>query len=354
MINSFYTDILNTSYLISYVLIFFIFIISFITRKFEAYILLAIVKKVLKIQISKKTNHWITNIIKPFRIVYLNIFLTSAILIFSENSINIYLIKINKCILIILIFWTIICLLSPLIEYLNSKNKVLSSTLSSWFTSSIKYILIVFSLIIILEIWGIRVAPIVAGLGLFGIAVALGAQDLFKNLISGMLIIFEKRFQIGDIIEVTNHVVGTVEHVGFRSTIIRKFDTTEISVPNYIFAETPIVNFSNRKYRRINKKIGVTYDTSTVQLKKITTDIRSYIVQSNEFIVNDEYSCTVRVENFNDSSIDIMIYCFTNTVEWARYLEINEKLSLEVKSILKQNNSSFAFPTRSIIIEKDL
>ena len=66
------------------------------------------------------------------------------------------------------------------------------------------------------ETWGIKIGPVIAGLGLFGVAVALGAQDLFKNLISGILIIMEKRFQLGDVIEVPGHAIGTVEHIEFK------------------------------------------------------------------------------------------------------------------------------------------
>ena len=75
----------------------------------------------------------------------------------------------------------------------------------------------------ILELWGIKVGPVIAGLGLFGVAVALGAQDLFKNLISGIMILMEKRFTIGDVISVSGEVEGVVEQIGFRSTLVRKF-----------------------------------------------------------------------------------------------------------------------------------
>ena len=76
----------------------------------------------------------------------------------------------------------------------------------------------------VLELWGIKIGPIIAGLGLFGVAVALGAQDLFKNLISGILVLVERRFQVGDWIFVEDVIEGTVESIGFRSTVVRRFD----------------------------------------------------------------------------------------------------------------------------------
>ena len=84
--------------------------------------------------------------------------------------------------------------------------------------------MLVLGTVAILELWGIRVGPVIAGLGLFGVAVALGAQDLFKNLISGIMILMEKRFTVGDVILVSGEVEGVVEQIGFRSTLVRRFD----------------------------------------------------------------------------------------------------------------------------------
>ena len=93
---------------------------------------------------------------------------------------------------------------------------------------SIRYLIIFLGIVAVLEIWGIKIGPVIAGLGLLGVAVALGAQDLFKNLISGIIVLLEKRFKIGDVINVPGHTEGTVEQIGFRSTLIRMFDSTPI------------------------------------------------------------------------------------------------------------------------------
>ena len=221
-----------------------------------------------------------------------------------------------------------------------------------WLTRSLKYLVIFLGIVAVLEIWGIKIGPVIAGLGLFGVAVALGAQDLFKNLISGMLIIMEKRFQLGDVIEVPDHALGTVEHIGFRSTLIRQFDTTSISLPNYVFSDSAILNYSQRKYRRINWTIGLTYDTATENLKKICQLIEDHIRNNQDFIVNDEYQVFVRIEKFNDSSIDILIIAYTKTNDWQEYLVIKEQLALIIKTIVENNHSALAFPSTSIYIEK--
>ena len=119
----------------------------------------------------------------------------------------------------------------------------------------------------ILEIWGIKIGPILAGLGLFGVAVALGAQDLFKNLISGFLVIAEKRFNPGDWIRVDGEVEGTVETINFRSTLVRRFDKAPVFVPNSKLSDNSVINFSSMTFRRIYWVIGVEYRTTVDQLR---------------------------------------------------------------------------------------
>ena len=219
--------------------------------------------------------------------------------------------------------------------------------------NSIKYLIIFLGVVAILETWGIKIGPVIAGLGLLGVAVALGAQDLFKNLISGIMILMEKRFQIGDVIKVPGHTEGVVEQIGFRSTLIRKFDSTPITIPNYIFAEAPILNYSNRNYRRINWTIGLEYNSTLDQIKNLTNTISSYLNESENFMVDQNHKAYVRLEKFNDSSIDILIICFTSTKDWEKYLEIKEDLAIKIKDSVEKIGLNFAFPSQSIYVEKN-
>lgn len=120
-----------------------------------------------------------------------------------------------------------------------------------------------------------------------------------------------------------------------------------------MFLDSAILNYSERKYRRIKWIIELTYVTTTEQLKNICQEIESHISQNSNFIVNDDYQIFVRIDKFNDSSIDILIYTFTNTNNWSKYLEIKESLAYSIKSIVKTNQSAFAFPSQSIYIEKN-
>ena len=243
-------------------------------------------------------------------------------------------------------------LLIPFSIFFNKLEKTLSKALVAWIVNSLKYLIIFLGVAALLETWGIKVGPVIAGLGLLGVAVALGAQDLFKNLISGIMILMEKRFQIGDVIKVPDHTEGVVEQIGFRSTLIRKFDSTPVTIPNHIFAEAPILNYTNRNYRRINWTIGLEYNSTLDQIKKFTESISSYLHSSENFMINEDYKAFVRLEKFNDSSIDILVICFTSTKDWDKFLKIKEELAMEIKAKVEKIGLNFAFPSQSIYIEK--
>src|SRR6056300_377873 len=158
---------------------------------------------------------------------------------------------INRTLITILIFWIIHQIIEPVSYVLSGLDQLLSRELIGWIIKSLKILIFILGLAAVLELWGIKIGPIIAGLGLFGVAVALGAQDLFKNLISGILVLVEKRFKIGDWISVDGIIEGTVENIGFRSTSIRKFDKSLAIIPNFQFAENAVVNVSETSNWRI-------------------------------------------------------------------------------------------------------
>ncbi|MBN1960878.1 MAG: mechanosensitive ion channel family protein [Deltaproteobacteria bacterium] len=256
--------------------------------------------------------------------------------------------KLVRSLIIYIILWGFYCLVTPFRFLFDRVAVVFSSAMRDWLLKVIKIALVFIAIATVLEIWGIKVGPVLAGLGLFGVAVALGAQDLFKNLISGLLIISEKRFNIGDWILVDGVVEGTVEHLGFRSTLVRRFDKAPVYVPNAKLADLAVTNFSAMTFRRIYWHIGVEYRTTIEQLRRIRDRIEAYLFNNDEFVKPSEASTFVRIDRFSDSSIDIMLYCFTRTTIWGQWLEIKERLALEVKKIVEGEGSSFAFPSRSI------
>ena len=344
-------DIIGIS-LIEFLFIFFAFIVALLIRGIIAKILVNKVKYFVFKTTSNIDNLIFDALIPPFKLVaFILVFFLISLYFDNNSGLGIFISKINNSISTIFIFWLIHQLIIPLAKYFTKLEKLLSKALVTWIIQSLKYLIIFLGSVAVLELWGIKIGPVIAGLGLFGVAVALGAQDLFKNLISGIMILLEKRFHIGDVISVPGHTEGTVEHIGFRSTLIRKFDSTPITIPNYIFAEAPILNYSNRTNRRINWVIGLEYNSTMDQIKNFTETISNYINNNSNFIVNDNYKSFVRLDKFNDSSVDILIYCFTSTNDWEKFLKIKEDLALKIKEEVEKIGLGFAFPSHSVYIE---
>src|SRR5210317_1892828 len=312
------------------------------------------VKKIVKKTTTEVDDHLFDALIPPFKLLPIVLAFLAITLYFDiDSTLGLYFQKINNTLATIFVFWLIHQALIPFSNIFSKLEDILSKALVLWIIRSLKYLIIFLASVAVLEVWGIKIGPVIAGLGLFGVAVALGAQDLFKNLISGIMILLEKRFHLGDVISVPGHTEGTVEHIGFRSTLIRKFDSTPITIPNYIFAEAPILNYTNRSNRRINWIIGLEYNSTLEQIKLLTDHIYLYLKENKDFTVNENFKAFVKLDKFNDSSIDMLIYCFTSTNDWETFLEIKEKLAMEIKSKVEQLNLNFAFPSQSIYLEKN-
>jgi len=239
---------------------------------------------------------------------------------------------------------------SPLFSML-SKSTILTAAMTMWLERAIRVLVWVIGFAIILDIFGIQIGPIVAGLGLFSVAVALGAQDLFKNLISGILIIAENRFQPGDRIEVEGHLHGMVDKIGFRSTVIRLFNTSPMIIPNKDLSDVKVINHGEMYHRRIDWKINLVYSTTLDQLKEICTKIETFLSDYKDLVVNEKQESFAKTIAFNSSSIDVQILCFTNPCNFTEFSTIKEDLVYEIINIVRSSGSEFAFPSRSIYVE---
>ena len=283
--------------------------------------------------------------------VVIGFFIASSYLNVTDNNQDI-LDLINRSLITIFIFWLLHQLIIPFSFVIKNFESKISKPLVDWTLKGLKILVIVLGSVAILELWGIRVGPVIAGLGLFGVAVALGAQDLFKNLISGIMILMEKRFTVGDVILVSGEVEGVVEQIGFRSTLVRRFDSTPVMVPNYKFAEQSVTNYTRRHHRRIRWLIGLEYRTTIDQLKKIRDEINELIQKDDNFAKNQNASFYVRIDSFSDSSIDMLVQTFTVTNDWAEFLKIKETLAVKIIEIVENNEAGFAFPSQSLYVEK--
>ena len=279
----------------------------------------------------------------------LGFFIASYYMSFSDDTRS-FVDNINRTLITILLFWIIHQIIEPISYILSGLGKILTRELIGWIIKSLKILIFILGAAAVLELWGIKIGPIIAGLGLFGVAVALGAQDLFKNLISGILVLVEKRFKMGDWILVEGIIEGIVEKIGFRSTTIRKFDKSLAIIPNFQFAENAVINVSQTTNWIISWIINLQYDTTVDQLKKIRDEIEDYVKTHEDF--NTEVGYAVRIDKFAESSIDMYVRCFTKTNEWEKWLSVKERLAIQIKQIVEKNDAAFAFPSQSIYVEK--
>ena len=276
---------------------------------------------------------------------------------FATSSLNLdpesseFASNVNRSLIAFVIFWALYRASDPVSELLQTAERFLTRSMIEWLSKAIKIAFALLGGATILEIWGIQVGPLIAGLGLFGVAVALGAQDLFKNLIAGLFIIGEKRFHPGDWILVSGVVEGTVEHIGFRTTTVRRFDKAPVYVPNASLADSAVTNFSRMTFRRIKWLIGLEYSATAEQLESVRAGIEDYLDKNTAFARPEDTATFVRIDRFSDSSIDILLYCFTNTTDWLEWLAIKEGLLLEIKRIVASAGTDFAFPSRTLYLE---
>jgi len=336
---------INISEIIIALVIFLFFL--FLRGIFAKFVVKRLEKYVLKTT-NKFDNSLVFSMEGPAKFfpIVLGFFVSTSFLTVESNIVDI----INRSLITILIFWSFHQIIGPFSTVIKSVGSLLSRDLINWIIKAIKVLILILGAAAVLELWGIKIGPIIAGLGLFGVAVALGAQDLFKNLISGILVLVEKRFKIGDWISVDGIIEGIVEKIGFRSTTIRKFDKSLAIIPNFQFAENAVVNVSETSNWLISWIITLQYDTTIDQLKTVRNEIENYINKSEDY--NISIGVAVRIDKFSDSSIDMYVRCFTKTDSWNEWLSVKERLAIEIKQIVEKNKASFAFPSQSIYIEK--
>ena len=328
-----------------------IFLIFLLFRGLISKVIINRLKKIANKTTNKLDDTFVRAMEGPARFlpIVIGFFIASYYLEFSPESQS-FIDNVNKSLITVLIFWLIHQFIQPVSYLLGGLEKLLTKELIGWIVKALKVLIFILGAAAVLELWGIKIGPIIAGLGLFGVAVALGAQDLFKNLISGILVLVEKRFKVGDWFIVEDIIEGIVERIGFRSTVLRKFDKSLAIIPNFQFAENAVVNISETTNWIISWVITLQYNTTVEQLKKIRDEIEKYITTHEDY--KNSLGNAVRVDKFSDSSIDMYIRCFTVTDDWDEWLKVKERLAIEIKQIVEKNNASFAFPSQSIYVEK--
>ena len=266
-----------------------------------------------------------------------------------EGTVDFFATNLVKMLVIFTIFSALANLVGPLLSLLNSK--FMTEAMKDWLRRTIEVLVWIIAGAMILDIWGIQVGPIIAGLGLFGVALALGAQDVFKNIFAGIFILSENRFQKGDRIRIGSTLHGIVDHIGFRSTTVKLFDSSPVFVPNADLSDAQVVNHQMMEVRRLDWTINLTYNTKIEQFKKICSEIEAYIKDEKNLPVDLTKDNFVKVSELGSSSIDLRLICHTDPIGFVDFSALKESLIFTIIEAVESNGSEFAFPTQSIYVE---
>ncbi len=194
---------------------------------------------------------------------------------------------------------------------------------------------------------GVNVTSLIAGAGLLGLGVALAAQDTVKNFFGGVTVFADKPFQVGDWI-IVGGVEGTVEEVGLRSTRVRTFYNSIVTVPNYTFTGTNVDNMGARRWRRYSTTLGLSYATTPEQMQAFVEGVRA-IIRANPRMRTDFY--IVEFKEFGPSTLDVMLYCFIDAPNWNDEMRVRHVLNLDIVRLAERLRVEFAFPTQTLHID---
>ncbi|MEZ9230996.1 mechanosensitive ion channel family protein [Vibrio amylolyticus] len=199
-----------------------------------------------------------------------------------------------------------------------------------------------------MQAFGLSLSGLLTFGGVGGLIVGLAAKDLLSNFFGGMMIYFDRPFKVGDWVRSPDRQIeGTVERIGWRMTIIRTFDKRPLYVPNSIFSNIVVENPSRMLNRRIKEDIGIRYQDSA-QVEIIVSEIKGML--ENHPDIDSQQTLIVNFNGFKPSSLDLMVYTFTKTVNWIRYHEVKQDVLMQILAIIHKHGADIAFPTQTLNI----
>jgi MscS family membrane protein len=247
--------------------------------------------------------------------------------------------------------WLAYRLIDVLAEFLAGRDErsdtKLDDQLVPLISKTLKLFVSVLGGIFVLQNLDVDVSSLLAGVGLGGLAFALAAKDTVANFFGSVMIFIDKPFQIDDWV-VIGDCEGTVEEVGFRTTRVRTFYNSLVTLPNAIITNTKVDNYGRRKYRRYVTNLGLTYDTPPEKVQAFCEAVRAAIAQMPE--MRKDYFL-VEFKEFSDSALTIMVYCFMTSASWNDELRTRSNLNLEILRIAETLGVGFAFPTQTLHLD---
>lgn len=277
-------------------------------------------------------------------------FLSLKILQFDGNTLGFFIAALKIAFSLSMV-WLVYRLTEVLTDYLMGFAEKTESTLDDMLVPllqrTLKILVVILGVLMTIQNLGINVFSLLAGLGIGGLAVALAAKDAVANFFGSLMILFDRPFQVGDWI-IVGAAEGTVEEIGFRSTRLRTFYNSVITIPNSELMNAQVDNMGRRKYRRLRTTLGLTYDTPPAKLKEFVDGIKEIILKHPQ--TRKDYFHVV-FHDYGPSSLDIMLYMFFEVPDWTEELLAREQVLTEILKLAESIGVSFAFPTQTIHIE---
>lgn len=252
------------------------------------------------------------------------------------------------------LFWAVVILSDASFFVANKKMKKKSANstvnLLEFLRRVVKFFIIVIAILSILTNCGVNVNTIVASLGIGGMALAFASQDTIANFFGSVSIILDRPFIVGDWVK-TSCCEGKVSAIGFRSTRIKTFSNTIVTIPNSILAKDSVENMSKMPVRKVSITLGFTYSSTPEQISDFLPKLRDLVLKTDGVAVKDD----VRAEflNFGASSLDVSLVYFTKDINYAKYADVQTRVNLGIMRLAKDCGLDFAFPSTSLYIEAD-
>ncbi len=349
IINSLSTFVNDTDKIIDLVLGVAVFLILFVLKNKISNALINVFGRVFFRNNKEKVTLLVNSLQKPLSYLIGTIGLYIA---FAINYNKPGVTKVFKILIILIICWGIINYLSDnlflSLRFGENADDTMNTTALKFLANILKIVVIAFGVVMVISELGYNVNGLLTGLGVGGLAVSLAAQDAVGNLISGFIIIFDKPFKVGDLIESAT-VKGFVEEVTMRSTKIRTLDDSVITVPNSTLTKEAVTNISMMDKRRIKMTFGLVYSTTNETIETVRNEIQKYIVDNKDILPEP---CRIHFREFGDSALNFEVVCYTETSDMDEYLKIENELNLAIKKIVENNDTDFAFPTQTVYVQK--
>jgi len=235
---------------------------------------------------------------------------------------------------------------------INARHLRAASLNSQLIRTSVRLIAIVvviYICVVAAETFGVPVAPLIAGLGVGGLAIALAVRPTLENIIGGFILFADKPIRVGDYCSYGDKE-GTVEEIGLRSTRLRVLDRTVVTVPNAEFANMQLVNWASCDSMLIDTTVGLRYETRAEQLRYVLAKLREMLFAHPKI---DPDTMRVRFVGFGESSQNVRIRVYALTRDWNEWYAIQEDVLLRISEIVEESGTGFAFPSRTLYVGRD-